>query len=44
MRIWEEIDRVPVEMLHRMMGNMHSRLEECLRKGGGHLEDIMFKK
>jgi len=21
-----------------------SRLEECLRKGGGHLEDIVFKK
>jgi len=24
--------------------NIHSRLEECLLKGGGHLEDIMFRK
>jgi len=23
---------------------IQSRLEECLHKGGGHLEDIMFKK
>jgi len=22
----------------------HSRLDECLRKGGGHLEDVVFKK
>jgi hypothetical protein len=42
--IREEIARVPVEMLCRVMGNMHSRLEECLRKGGGYLEDIVFKK
>jgi len=26
------------------MGNVHLRLEECLRKGGGHLEDVVFKK
>jgi len=25
-------------------GNIRSRLEECLHKGGGHLEDVMFKK
>jgi hypothetical protein len=25
-------------------GNIGTRLEECLRKGGGHAEDIMLKK
>jgi hypothetical protein len=44
LRILEEIDSVPVKMLRCVMGNMCSRLEECLRKGGGHLEDVVFKK
>jgi len=26
------------------VGNIRSRLEECLRKGGGRLEDVVFKK
>jgi len=25
-------------------GNIRPRLEECLSKGGGHLEDVVFKK
>jgi hypothetical protein len=28
----------------RAMGNIRSRLEERLCKGGGHLEDVVFKK
>jgi hypothetical protein len=43
-RIRDEINSIPVEMLGRVMGNMHSSLEECLLKNGGHLTDIMFKK
>jgi hypothetical protein len=27
-----------------LSGNIRSKLEECLRKGVGHLEDIVFKK
>jgi len=26
------------------MGNIRLRLEECLLKGGGYLEDVVFKK
>jgi hypothetical protein len=44
LRIREEISRVLVRMLCRVMRNTRSRLEECLSKGRGHLEDVVFKK
>jgi len=28
----------------RVIGNIRSRLEECLPKGGGQFEDVVFKK
>jgi hypothetical protein len=40
----EKVAGIPLEMLRRVMGNMRGRLEECLRRNGGHLEDIIFKK
>jgi hypothetical protein len=43
-RIREKIVGIPLEMLRHVMGNMRGRLEECLRRNGGHLEDIIFKK
>jgi hypothetical protein len=42
-RIREKIAGINLEMLRRVMGNMR-RLEECLRRDGGHLEDIISKK
>jgi hypothetical protein len=43
-RIFEKIAGIPLEMLRSVMGNMRGRLEECLRRDGGHFEDIIFKK
>jgi hypothetical protein len=43
-RIREEIDGISIEMLQRAMRNLRMRLEECLRREGGHLEDIVFQK
>jgi hypothetical protein len=43
-RIHEKVAGIPLEMLCRVMGNTRGRLEECLRRDGGHLEDIIFKK
>jgi len=43
-KIKEEISSTPLEVIHRVVENIRSRLEECLRRDGQHLEDIIFKK
>lgn len=42
-RIQDEIRGIPAEMLQRAMGNLNSRLEECIRTGGRHLQDVIFR-
>ena len=42
-RIKEEIAAIPEQMTHRVMENLGGRLEQCLRNGGGHLNDEIFK-
>ena len=42
-RIQEEIRGIPAEMLQRAMGKLNGRLKECIRRGGRHLQDIIFK-
>ncbi|KAF0768129.1 Uncharacterized protein FWK35_00021898 [Aphis craccivora] len=39
-----KISSMPLEVIHRVMENIRSRLEECLRRDGHHLDDIIFKK
>jgi hypothetical protein len=42
---WEFEKKLPdSQRMCCVMENMLSRWEECLRKGKGHLEDVMFKK
>jgi hypothetical protein len=43
-RIREKIAGIPLEMLRHIVGNVRGRVEECLHRDGGHLEDIIFKK
>ena len=43
-RIRLEVNQIPVEMLRRVMGESRSRLTECIRRNGGHLKDVIFKK
>jgi hypothetical protein len=43
-QIQQEIERIPVEMLQRIMGDVHKRLTECLERNGGHLNDVIFRK
>ena len=43
-RIQQEAKRIPVEMLQRIMGDVHKRLTECLERNGGHLNDVTFEK
>jgi hypothetical protein len=38
-----EFGLIQVAAHKRAKGNIRSRLEECLRRGG-HLEDVVFKK
>ena len=42
-RIQDEIRGIPVEMLQRAMGNLNSRLKECVCRGGRHLQDVIFR-
>ena len=42
-RIQDEVAAVPVEMLREVMNSFWSRLEECVRRNGSHLEDVIFK-
>ena len=41
--IKEEITAIPEQMTHQMMENLGVRLKQCLRNGGRHLSDILFK-
>jgi hypothetical protein len=41
--IKEEIAVIPEQMTRRVMENLGVRLKQCLRSGGRHLSDILFK-
>ena len=41
--IKEEIASIPEQMTRRVMENGGVRLKQCLRKGGRHLSDVLFK-
>jgi hypothetical protein len=43
-QIQQEVKRIPVEMLQRVMGDIRKRLTECLEWNGGHLNDVIFGK
>uniref|UniRef100_A0A673C512 Uncharacterized protein n=1 Tax=Sphaeramia orbicularis TaxID=375764 RepID=A0A673C512_9TELE len=43
-RIQDEIHSIPAEMLQRSMRNLNSRFQECIRTGGRHLQEVIFKK
>jgi len=43
-RIQQEVKRIPVEMLQRVMGDVCKRLTECLEGNGGHMNDVIFGK
>jgi deoxyxylulose-5-phosphate synthase len=40
----QEVKRILVEMLQRVMGDVRQRLTECLERNGGHLNDVIFGK
>jgi len=40
----QEVKRIPVEMLKKVMGKVRKRLTECLERNGGHLNDVIFGK
>jgi len=42
-RIQDEVAAIPVEMLREVMNSFRSRLEECVRRNGSHLEGVTFK-
>ena len=42
--IEEEIQSIGQEMVTRAMNNLRHREEICVRSGGQHLKDIIFKK
>jgi hypothetical protein len=42
--IQQEVKRIPVEMLQRVMGDIRKRLTECLERNGGHLNGVIFVK
>jgi hypothetical protein len=43
-RIQQEVKRIPVEQLQRVMGDVRKRLTECLQRNGGHLNDAILGK
>ena len=43
-QIQQEVKRIPVEMLQRVMGDICKRLTMCLVWTGGHLNDVLFEK
>ena len=43
-RILERIQRIPKEMLQRVMTAFPSRLQECTERRGGHLQCVVFKQ
>ncbi|KAL4130614.1 hypothetical protein QTP88_008035 [Uroleucon formosanum] len=42
--IRQEISRIPLDMLAKMMENFRERLQMCVARQGNHLDDIIFKK
>ena len=36
----EEISRLPVDVLRKVMSSVHDRLAECEQRNGEHLEDV----
>lgn len=42
-KIREVIAGIPIETLRRTMHNFSNRLQECLRRNGAHLQDVIFK-
>jgi hypothetical protein len=42
-RIQDEVVAFPVEMLREVMNSFSSRLEDCVRRNGSHLEGVIFK-
>ena len=42
-RIQDEFRGIPVEMLQWALGNLNGRLKECIRRGGRHLQDVIFR-
>ena len=42
-RIQDQVAAIPVEMLREVMNSFRSRLEECVRRNGSHLEGVIFK-
>jgi len=42
-RIQEEVAAIPVKMLRKVMNSFRSRLDECVRRNGSHLEGVIFK-
>jgi hypothetical protein len=43
-RIQQDVKRIAVEMLQRVMGDFRKRLTECLERNGGHLNDVICGK
>jgi len=43
-QIQQEVKRIPVELLQRVMGDVRKRLTECLEQNSGHLNDVIFEK
>jgi len=41
--IIEEIAAIPEQMTRRVMESLGVRLKQCLRNGGRHLSDVLFK-
>jgi len=42
-RIQDEVAAIPVEMPREVINSFRSRLEECVRRNGSHLEGVIFK-
>jgi hypothetical protein len=42
-RIKEEIATMAEQMTRRVMENLRESFEQCLRNGGRHLNDVLFK-
>ena len=41
--IKEEIAAIPQQMTGQMMENVGVKLKQCLRSGGRHLSDVLYK-
>jgi len=41
--IKEDIIAIPEQMTRRVIENLGVRLKQCLRNGGRHLSDVLFK-